>query len=92
MVLNKESAVTNSKGEVKVKATSERAGTYTLEAELDSNRKVDAEVELTFGASSAYDINVKKGDGAVVALDEEYTFEFEVYDIFGLNQRCYQFG
>ena len=87
MVLNKESAVTNSKGEVEVKATSERAGKYTLYAKLDSNRKVEVNdgdgIELKFVASAAYDIKVKKGDGALVALDQPYTFEFVVYDLFG---------
>jgi len=87
MVLNKDSAVTNSNGVVKVKATSERAGTYTLYAQLDADRKVklnDGDGEpITFGASAAYDIKVKKGDGALVALDQPYTFEFVVYDLFG---------
>jgi hypothetical protein len=87
MVLNKDSAVTNSNGVVKVKATSERAGTYTLYAQLDADRKVKLNdgdgVPITFGASAAYDIKVKKGDGALVALDQPYTFEFVVYDLFG---------
>jgi len=90
LVLNKESAVSDSKGIVKVDATSERAGTYRLYAKLDSDRKVelkddndDKGVEFEFGAAAAYDIKVKKGDGAVIALDEGYTFEFEVFDIFG---------
>jgi hypothetical protein len=83
LVLNKDSAVTNSAGIAEVKVSTERAGTYTVYAELDSNRKKEAETEVKFYPSSAYDISVKKGDGAVVALDEEYTFEFEVYDIFG---------
>jgi hypothetical protein len=90
MRLNKDSAVTDSNGIVKVKATSERAGEYTLYAELDSDRSVelldddgDEGIVLKFIASAAYDIKVKKGDGAVVALDEAYTFEFEVFDIFG---------
>jgi len=83
VALNKESAVTNSKGEVEVKATSERAGEYTLTAELDSARNKKVEVDLKFTASAAYDIKVKKGDGALVALDQPYTFEFVVYDLFG---------
>jgi hypothetical protein len=90
--LNKDWAVTNSAGIVEVKATSERVGKYTLYVELGSNRRVDLYdedgkvldgVELEYRASAAYNIKVKKGDGAVVALDEDYTFEFEVYDIFG---------
>jgi len=83
VALNKESAVTNSKGEVEVKATSERAGEYTLTAELDSARNKEVEVNLKFTPSAAYDIKVKKGDGALVALDQPYTFEFVVYDLFG---------
>jgi len=38
---------------------------------------------LKFDSSGAYDIKVKKGDGALIALDEDYTFEFEVFNIFG---------
>jgi len=90
LVLNKDYAVSNSSGIVKVKATSSRSGTYRLYAELDSNRKIefidsdgDEGLALEYRPSAAYDISVKKGDGAVVALDESYTFEFAVYDIFG---------
>jgi len=93
LILDKDSGTTNSSGIVKVKAYSEWEGEYLLYAKLDSDRKVEITHEkegkekkglpLKFGSSRAYDIKVKKGDGALIALDASYTFEFEVFNIFG---------